>query len=91
MIKKKPFSLPNHTFSKMIITYCVIFMSIVIHRIINIAEFTGISHTDIITASIVFFGGELLLLALKFTFDNKANTEIKKTKLELGKGEDEEC
>lgn len=86
MIRKKvKWTLPNHTFSKLIIVYCVLYMSRIIERVLNIAEHSGTSHTDIITAAVVFFGGELLILALKFTFDTKSTTEIEKTKLTLDK------
>lgn len=74
----------NHFFSKVVIIFCVGYMAYVIERVLDIAEKTGVSHTPIITAAIVFFGGELFILAAKYAFADKTAAKLDEMRIKSG-------
>ena len=74
----------NHFFSKAVIVFCVVYMAHVIERVIDIAEKTGVSHTQIVTAAIVFFGGELFILAAKYAFADKTTAKLDEMRIKAG-------
>lgn len=58
----------KHTFSKIIVTFCVLEMALVQLWAMKIASASGIMVTDILLANHGVFAGELALLCLKTIF-----------------------
>lgn len=75
----------NRLFSKVVIVYCMLYMTRVTERVLDIAQTTehGSAAANILTAAGIVFGGELLLLAFKDVMANAANATVDKAKATL--------
>lgn len=65
----------NGIFSKIIVVFCVLEMSLIQFWAMRIASHNSFLTTGLLTANHAVFGGELLLLCLKRIFADKENKE----------------
>ncbi len=80
----------NHLFSKIIILYCIAFASFMCIYAVLMMNNTGYDASAILTATLGFFGGELLFMCLKTVFGNKKKKETASPVEDAGSDNDDE-
>ncbi|MGM9521821.1 MAG: hypothetical protein ACI3VB_05010 [Oscillospiraceae bacterium] len=76
----------NELFGRIIIVGCILFMTHVVERCMDITESTGVSTYSIIQYSALFFGGELVMLIAK-----RISKDICTGKNTADKGRTQDC